>query len=370
MAILTTNLLGKELRTPFILASGPLSYDAYGIRLAFAEGAAAVVTKTLTREAAVNPTPHMVRPLSPGIKNSLFNTEKWADLPPERWIDQELPALRERPGILIASLGHTADDVAALAPEVARAGVDLLEIVSYSAGEIVPAVETAARLVDIPILAKVTANWGQETMLQKVGECLRAGAQGITAIDSLGPTIEIDVETGQPHIAGKRGFAWLSRAAIKPVAVQAVAAISLEFGCPVVGTGGVFTPQDAVEMLMVGATAIGMCTAPLLRGLSIFAKMADGLSRWLDDHGYLSVNAVRGAALSNLREEEETDPLEFIFIEDKCTECSLCWVLCPYDALEMTGKTQTLHRERCRSCGLCVEVCHPRALLYANFPRR
>ena len=65
MADLRTTLFGITMPSPFILASGPLSYDATGLWEAYRAGAGGIVTKTLRLEAAINPTPHMVVPARP-----------------------------------------------------------------------------------------------------------------------------------------------------------------------------------------------------------------------------------------------------------------------------------------------------------------
>jgi len=74
---LTVTLCGIELKNPLILASGPLSWSAAGIRAAFAAGAAAVVTKTIRPQGTVNPAPH----ITALKRGGLLNTEGWSDLP-------------------------------------------------------------------------------------------------------------------------------------------------------------------------------------------------------------------------------------------------------------------------------------------------
>ena len=104
MANLKTTLCGIEMDNPFVLGSGPLSYGAEGIIAATKAGAGAVVTKTIRREAAINPTPHMA--LCDG--NSILNTEKWSDYPAERWIKEELQKCKEGGvKVLIAGAGGT-----------------------------------------------------------------------------------------------------------------------------------------------------------------------------------------------------------------------------------------------------------------------
>ena len=145
MADISVELFGRKLANPLILSSGPLTYGAEGIRLALEAGAAGAVTKTITLSPAVNPTPHIARAHAPG---SLLNTEKWADLSAEQWIERELPALRERQGVVIASIGHVEPNVRALAAPLVRAGADMLEVVSYRSQDMAAMVRTAKELVD------------------------------------------------------------------------------------------------------------------------------------------------------------------------------------------------------------------------------
>ncbi len=376
MAVLTTRLFAVEMPSPFILASGPLSYDATGLWEAYRAGAGGVTTKTLRLERAVNPTPHMVVPRSSNLRATLFNTEKWADLPWEQWVERELPAMQGHPGLLIASIGHTPAEGEIIAGPVAATGVvDAIECVAYTKATIVGLVRAVRERTDLPILAKLTFNWGDD-LYPAAEAALQAGANGFTAIDSIGPTLQIDIETGGPTIGGAGNKAWMSGAAIRPVAQAVVAELAVRFGASIVGTGGLIQAEDAVEMTMVGATALGVCTGPLLRGLEWFGRTHEKLVAWLNVHGYASLADVRGIALKRLHAVDDTAPLTFDFEPLKCTKCDLCVVLCPYDAREMEGdkpKTsdlkQILLEDRCRYCGLCVEVCKPGALTYGNWPR-
>ena len=354
MSDLHVDLCGKHLRNPLILASGPLSWNAEAIRAAFAAGAAAVVTKTIRPESTVNPVPH----IATAGRGSLLNTEGWSDLSAEQWIEQELPSLAGQEGVLIASTGHTPAEVAQLAGPLAEAGADMLELVSYRPEDTAPMVAVAKRVTTIPVLVKVSANWPD--MTDVVGQALQAGADGLTAIDSIGPTLRVDVETGRPLLGS---FAWLSGQAILPIALRAVAEICLRQDVPVVGTGGVGRAEDVVEMVMAGATAVGVHTAPLLRGLDWFGKTLARLEHWLEEHGYAGLDDLHGLALPYLREPASHTPLAFAFDAETCTQCGRCVTVCAYGARTLTPRgDMLLEQSLCRSCGLCATVCPTGAL--------
>ena len=209
-------------------------------------------------------------------------------------------------------------------------------------------------------MAKVSANWANLT--ETVEACLQAGADGITAIDSLGPGLAIDIEAQRPLLEGPWGFAWLSGTAIKPIALRAVAEIALRWDVPILGVGGIDKAHDVVEMVMVGASAVQAHTAPLLGGLAWFGKVLKRLDSWLDEHGIASIHEIRRTALPSLRDAQDPRPLEFTFDADACTECQRCVIVCAYRARALEGKQMSLNRALCRSCGLCASVCPTRAL--------
>ena len=377
MADLTTQFFGVTMPSPFILASGPLTYDATGLWEGYRAGAGGVTTKTLRLERAINPTPHMVVPRSSNLRATLFNSEKWADLPWQQWAEQELPRMKGHPGALIANIGHTAPEAEIITgPVVATGVVDAIECVAYTRETLAGVVRAVRERTDLPVLAKLTFNWGDE-LYPTAEAALKAGADGFTAIDSIGQALQVDIETGLPTIGGVGNSAWMTGAAIRPIAQAIVAELTRRFGVPVIGTGGIIQAEDAVEMTMVGATALGVCTGPLLRGLEWFGRTHEKLSAWLDAHGRADLSSLRGAALANLHRVEDTAPLTFEFDPLLCTKCDLCVVLCPYDARTMgggekpktPGLTQILDEQACRYCGLCVEVCKPQALKYGNWPR-
>jgi dihydroorotate dehydrogenase (fumarate) len=356
MADLSVVLCGIKLRNPLVLASGPLSWSAAGIRAAFEAGAAAVVTKTIRVTAATNPRPH----IAAAGHRSMLNTEAWSDLPAQQWIEQEIPSLSDRKGVLIASTGHTPEEVKHLARPLARIGADMLELVSYRAQDAAPMVAVAKRTVSIPVLVKVSANWPDLVGIVKA--CLQAGADGITAIDSLGPALRVDVETRKPVLGS---FAWLSGEAILPAALASVASIRLEHGdsCSVVGTGGVTGARDVLEMLMVGATAVGVHSAPLLQGLGWFDKTLTQLTAWLDARTHTDLSSLRGTALQSLKEPFVSPVVTFSFDANACTLCGRCETVCAYGARRvLPGPEMRLDTVLCRSCSLCTSVCPTGAL--------
>jgi dihydroorotate dehydrogenase (NAD+) catalytic subunit len=125
---------------------------------------------------------------------------------------------------------------------------------------------------------------------------VEAGADGITAINSLGPGIILDIETCRPVLA--HGTGGLSGPNIRPIAVRCVRDICRAVDVPVVAVGGVTTGRDLVEMVLVGATVVGVGSAVCYRGIEVFQKVCDELRDYMERHQYGNLEAFRGRAIT------------------------------------------------------------------------
>jgi dihydroorotate dehydrogenase (NAD+) catalytic subunit len=149
------------------------------------------------------------------------------------------------------------------------------------------------RHTDLPVLVKLSPN---VTDIARVAEAVvEAGADGITAINSVGPGLIIDVETRRPVLA--HGTGGLSGPAIRPVAVRCVHDICKAVDVPVVATGGITSGRDVVEMLLVGATAVGMGSAIRYRGIETFHQVCAELKAYMAEHGHSDLESLRGSAM-------------------------------------------------------------------------
>ena len=134
-------------------------------------------------------------------------------------------------------------------------------------------------------------------------------------------------------------------------------------------SGGVMKADDAIEYMMAGAMGIGVCTAGILKGVEYVEKMCYDLSRRLAELGYGSIREVNRAAHPNFPSEEHISGLKFHFTpfkEDgatkKCVSCKKCETVCCYDARKLTFPEMTVDMDKCRCCGLCLDVCPTGAL--------
>lgn len=303
---LTVELCGIRLRNPLLLASGVLGTEPGILHRVGLAGAGAVTSKScslLPRRGHPNPT---VLDWGPGLINAVGLANPG--------VEEEVRILRETrerlagEGVaLFASIvAGTVEEFAEVARRVSAAQPDLIEVniscpnVISEFGELFATRPESAAAVtravkeatDIPVSIKLSPNVADiVSIAQAVAE---AGADAITAINTVGPGMVIDVESGRPFLSNREGG--ISGPAIRPVAVRCVYQIARVVKVPVIGTGGVTRGRDVVEMLMAGATAVGVGSAVYWRGPEVFGELLAELREFLVSHGYGSLAEIRGLA--------------------------------------------------------------------------
>jgi dihydroorotate dehydrogenase subfamily 1 len=363
MANLQVNICGLELRNPILPAAGPPSKDGATLQAAANGGAGGLVTKTISVEPAEVPRPCMAE-----IRGGFLNTELWSELPKEQWIETEYKMARATGLPVIVSLGYTAKQIRELAPLVTPFA-DALELSTHYVGNnvspIIDALHAAKEAVNVPVFMKLSPH----PNIQEIALALEdAGADALVMINSFGPCLGIDLETGLPLMGSKDGFGWLSGAAIKPLALRCVYEAARVVRIPIFGVGGVSNGRDAAEMLMAGASAVQVCTEAILRGPTVYAKVARELSAFLDEHSYASVDEISGLTVRLMRQcgAPHAEGAPKVNME-RCVLCGICEKSCAYGAIHQDKERKILEidEEKCFHCGLCVTRCKLRAITMA-----
>jgi dihydroorotate dehydrogenase (NAD+) catalytic subunit len=304
---LSTTLCAVPLPNPTVLASGilGLSHDVL-VRVA-RSGAGAVTAKSCSlkpRPGYPNPT---ILDWGPGLINAVGLSNPGVEVMVEeiRAARQELAPL----GVpVIASIfAETIYDFGTVARFISEAEPDLIEVniscpniddryrQMFAADPYVVAQVTrrVKQHTDIPVLVKLSPNVTDVVEIARTA--VEAGADGITAINSLGPGLILDVETCRPVLS--HGTGGVSGPAMRPIAVRCVRDICQAVDVPVVAVGGVTTGRDVVEMILVGATAVGIGSAVYFRGMEVFHEICAELQDYMARHGYNNLQAFRGRAL-------------------------------------------------------------------------
>jgi dihydroorotate dehydrogenase (NAD+) catalytic subunit len=305
---LSTNLCGVRLPNPTVLASGVLGLSYEVMARVARNGAGAITTKSCS----IRPRPGHHNPTILQWEAGLINAVGLSN-PGVEVMVEEIRAAKE----LLAPLGvpliasifaDTIYDFGTVARFISEANPDMIEIniscpnvdaeyLQMFAADPYVAAQVTHRVklnTDIPVLVKLSPN---VTNLAEVAKAVaQAGADGITAINSLGPGVILDIETCQPVLA--HGTGGVSGPAMRPIAVRCVRDICRAVEIPVLAVGGVTTGRDVVEMLLVGATAVGIGSAVAYRGIETFQKVCDELIEYMQRHGYNNLKELRGKALA------------------------------------------------------------------------
>lgn len=307
MATLKVDLCGVELPNPLILASGILGTEAALLARVARAGAGAVTAKSCSlrpRKGHPNPT---VLAWEHGLINAVGLANPGVEMEAEE-LARTKRLLKPLGSALIASVfADTVDNFAQVAARLAEAGPDLIEVNiscpnvhdefgtpfaadAPAAAEVTAAVKesVAGRM---PVLVKLSPNVADIAAIARAVES--AGADGITAINTLTGMV-IDIHAQQPVLANRTGG--LSGPAIRPLAVRCVYEIYRTVKIPIVGTGGVSTGRDAVEMIMAGATAVGVGSAVYEGGPEALGRIRDEIESLMAELGFDSAAEMRGVA--------------------------------------------------------------------------
>ena len=373
MAKIETQFLGFTLRSPLIASSGPMTRDFNSIKRLETAGIGAVITKTILLNPSINPQPCLYR------RNGFFlNTERCSTLPFKQWQDEELPRLSQLNIPVIASIGMTPGDVEKLAKPIVKAGADMLELSIFTSYDdptpMIEAIRRVKKTIDVPVSVKLSHNV-YDTV--EFGKAIReAGADAISAIDAVKAGLHLNLRTGRPGFL-EQGFGRISGEAIKPLALYHVAQLAHYVKLPIIGTGGIMSGIDALEMISCGAAAAGICTAIIVKGAEIISKITKQIIQFMQDQGLSSLGELRGQALSQIdfpksieeRREYEKRPVKPLnkvtFIDQRvCTRCQLCQRICPYGAVEERKEHFSIRSSICEGCGLCISMCPVEAISY------
>ncbi len=289
-----------DLAAPVMTASGTAGHGAELAAYVDLSRLGAVVVKSLfSAPWPGNPAPR-VHQSAAGMLNSVGLQGPGVAY----WREHELPELLGRDVTVVASIwGRTVEDYADAAAALADCPAEVVAVeVNLSCpnldggahlfahdpvatAEVLDAASAARR----PLWAKLSPNTDR---LVQVAESARdAGASAVTLINTL-MGLAVDVERRRPRLGG--GGGGLSGPAIHPVAVRAVHDVHRALpDLPIVGVGGVATAEDAIELLLVGASAIQVGTATFADPRSVM-RVLDGLESWCARRGVREVRALTG----------------------------------------------------------------------------
>lgn len=380
---LTTRVGGVCFETPLLLGSGYITETPRFFLGAKPFGCASMVTRTLKvdvpPERSRVPVPRYVVPSPQMMLNCEWGNEK----PWTSWRDGWVEEVRASGSPIIVSMsGRDLESCLQL--------IRVFDQLSTDAYEVNISCSHSGALhgnlnVDVEYLQKVLPRLRQATrtplwvklsystvVVEMAQEAERQGADAIVCTNSIGPGLFLDVESTKPKLGIKGGAGGLTGFAIFPIALRCVYEISQAVRIPVVGVGGISKADHVLQMMMAGASAVQLYTAPALRGPRVYGGIRSGLLSFLRTHPtYNGIADLIGISHRWGREHTFEAPRPEISAE-KCTGCRLCELSCAFEAIDLIERVGqrrlAIINDNCISCNACVGVCPPQfGAIRANF---
>ncbi len=296
---LSISIAGMELRNPTMLASGFLGISQAIFNRLYNADVGAIVSKSIScapMEGYRNPTAVCLEGGS--YLNAVGLANPGADA-----FSSEIASNPYVP-IIVSLVGSSHDDFPKIinkfddlnilgyeinlsCPHVAKMGME----VGDDPDMVTKVVKTVKSHTLKPVVVKVGI--GNVDLLDIARAANDAGANAITAINTI-RAMTIDIESGIPVLSNKIGG--LSGKSVKPIAIRCVYEISKNVSVPVIGCGGIFSWEDAVEFMLAGASAIQLGSVIGYEGLGAFQKICLGLKRYLERKGMKNLTELVGLA--------------------------------------------------------------------------
>ena len=284
---------------PTILASGILGISLDVFERLYRAGAGAVVTKSLSKE----PWDGYANPTIFSVKGGGWLNAVGLANPGAGNFAKMISSNNEVP-IIVSLVGSVEDDFDFMVRQFENCKVSAYELnlscphvakVGLEVGDDVELVKKIVKkvksLTNVPVIAKV--GLGSTNYLDTVGAAAEAGADGITAINTI-RAMAIDVETKKPILSNKIGG--LSGTPIKPIAVRCVYEISSKYDIPIIGCGGISTWEDAIEFFLAGASAIQLGSAIGDNWINVFDDINKGVLQYMKQKNYSTIEEMVGLA--------------------------------------------------------------------------
>ena len=295
----SVTIAGVTLKNPVMTASGTFgSGKEYGEFFDLSR-LGAVVTKGIAPVPwKGNPTIRVAETPS-GMLNAIGLMGPGVDT----FMEEDLPFLKQYDTKIIVNVcGHCEEDYLAVVEKLAESAADMLELniscpnvreggIAFGTDPRKAEAVTAAvkKIARQPIIVKLSPNVTDIREIAKAAES--GGADAVSLINTI-TAMKIDVRTRRFVLANRTGG--LSGPAIHPVAVRMVYEAAHAVKIPVIGMGGVTGAQDALEMILAGASAVAVGSATFRNPLAA-VETADGIKAYLEENGIGSVRELIGA---------------------------------------------------------------------------
>ncbi|AUG98622.1 NAD-dependent dihydropyrimidine dehydrogenase subunit PreA [Prodigiosinella confusarubida] len=391
MADLNTNFLGIKSPNPFWLASAPPTDKEYNVVRAFEAGWGGVVWKTLGLD------PHVVNVSGPRYSTlrgadrrvlGLNNIELITDRSLHVNLEEIARVKRNWPDrAIVVSIMVPCEEVAwkTILPLVEATGADGIELnfgcphgmsergMGAAVGQVPEYIEMVTRwckqYCHLPVIVKLTPNVNDIRYPARAAR--HGGADAVSLINTINSVMGVDLDSMSihPNTGGRGSHGGYCGPAVKPIALNMVAEIARDAetaGLPISGIGGISTWRDAAEFIALGCGTVQVCTAVMVHGFPIVRDMISGLSNYMDEKGYRTLEDFRGRAVGSVTDWRylNLNHVDKAVIDQSlCIKCGRCHLACEdtshqaITSMKHGGRHFEVREEDCVGCNLCVSIC-------------
>ena len=392
MANLATTFAGIKTPIPFWLASAPPTDKAYNVNRAFEAGWGGVVWKTLGEAGppVVNVNgPRYGALLTPDRRLMGFNN---IELITDRDLELNLKEIREvkrnwPDRAMVVSLMVPCEEQSwkNILARLVDTGADGIELnfgcphgmsergMGAAVGQVPEYIEMVTawckQYSKLPVIVKLTPNITDVRLPARAAK--KGGADAVSLINTINSIMGVDpyTLTMSPSTGGMGSHGGYCGPAVKPIALNMVAEIARDpqtAGLPISGIGGIGNWRDALDFIALGSGTVQVCTAAMVYGFKIVQEMTDGLSNYMDEMGFTSVDQIVGKAIptvTNWQYLNLNHISKAVIDQDSCIQCGRCHIACEDTSHQAITNMKDgkrffeIKEDECVGCNLCVTVC-------------
>ena len=392
MANLATTFAGIKTPNPFWLASAPPTDKAYNVNRAFEAGWGGVVWKTLGEAGppVVNVNgPRYGALLTPDRRLMGFNN---IELITDRDLELNLKEIREvkrnwPDRAMVVSLMVPCEEQSwkNILARLVDTGADGIELnfgcphgmsergMGAAVGQVPEYIEMVTawckQYSKLPVIVKLTPNITDVRLPARAAK--KGGADAVSLINTINSIMGVDpyTLTMSPSTGGMGSHGGYCGPAVKPIALNMVGEIARDpqtAGLPISGIGGIGNWRDALDFIALGSGTVQVCTAAMVYGFKIVQEMTDGLSNYMDEMGFTSVDQIVGKAIptvTNWQYLNLNHISKAVIDQDSCIQCGRCHIACEDTSHQAITNMKDgkrffeIKEDECVGCNLCVTVC-------------
>jgi dihydroorotate dehydrogenase (NAD+) catalytic subunit len=300
---MSVEFAGVRFKNPIVAASGTFGFGREYGEFYDISALGGVCVKGLTARARQGNPPPRIAETPMGMLNSVGLQNPGVDA----FIERELPRLRQCGTVVIANIsGESVEEYGQMAEKLSGARVDMIEVnvscpnvsrggLTFGASPegVAEVTREVRRRAGAPVMVKLSPNVSDIAQIARAAE--DEGADAVSLINTL-LGMRIDINTRRPVLGRNAGG--LSGPCVLPVAVRMVWEVSRAVRVPVLGMGGVSRWEDAAEMMLAGASLVGVGTANFTNPYAM-PEIIAGLEKYVNQRGLSRAGELTGEAVAN-----------------------------------------------------------------------